>query len=136
MARLLLDTHVFLWVLEDDPQLPEHVRKEITMADEVFVSSIAIYEIAVKSKQTNADGSKKIDANPNEVAEQIEQVGFSELPVTARHVLFVQTLPPAEEIHKDPWDRIMIAQAKADDLVLVTHDEKIAKYPVVRLLKF
>ena len=91
----------------------------ISDASEVHVSAASIWEIAIKA------GLGKIQADPKRVAEAIEQSGFSELPITAQHAAGVQQLP---DHHRDPFDRLLVAQALAEPLRLVSSDSQLAKY--------
>ena len=117
--RLLLDTHVFLWVLAGSRQLKAPVRRLIDTADAVFVSSASVWEIAIKARLG------KIDAHPATVARAIESSGFWELPITSQHAAGVVDLPA---LHHDPFDRLLIAQALHEPLRLVTADETVAQY--------
>lgn len=119
--RLLLDTHVFIWALIDDPRLRLSAKALIEEADEVYVSSASIWEIAIKA----AIG--KIDADAEEMMQAIEESGFIELPITAAHAAHVATLPAVEN-HKDPFDRLLVAQARHEPLVLLTGDPKVVAY--------
>ncbi len=117
--RLLLDTHVYLWWLRDDRKLSAHARKTITDADEVFVSSASIWEASIKS----AIG--KLDADVDALVAEIARSGFQELPVTAKHAARTAAL---SNIHRDPFDRMLIAQALCEPLRLLTVDAKLREY--------
>lgn len=119
--RLLLDTHVFIWVVADDPRLTLAARELIVEADAVYVSSASVWEIAIKS----AVG--KIDADMLEIARAIKESGFSELPISVLHAAQVANLPMAND-HKDPFDRLLLAQAVAEPLILLTADTKLLGY--------
>ncbi len=94
---------------------------------EVFVSAASLWEMAIKSSL----GKLEIDAN--EVLEALEPTGFDLLPIEAQHAIGVRNLP---DIHKDPFDRMLIAQAHYEGMVLFTDDEPLAAYgPIVRLLE-
>lgn len=123
--RLLLDTHVFLWALAGSRELKAPARRLIESADEVHVSAASIWEIAIKSRLG------KIDADPIEVAAAIDAAGFVELPVRAAHAMGVANLPAH---HADPFDRILIAQAIAEPLRLVTADTVLARYSELVIL--
>lgn len=118
--RLLLDTHVLLWWMTNDPRLPGAVR-EVLQSDEndVAVSAVSVWEVAIK----RALG--RIDADVGELIDAITVDGFSELPVRIRHAEVLQGLPRQ---HDDPFDRMLIAQSIADDRRLVTHDGAILQY--------
>lgn len=117
--RLLLDTHVFLWAVMGSPRLKPAARRFIEAADEVHVSAASIWEVAIKASLG------KIDADPHELAAAIEGSGFLELPVTAAHAAEVAKL---ERHHDDPFDRLLMAQALAEPLRLLTADEVLARY--------
>lgn len=117
--RLLLDTHIFLWAVAGSPQLKPAVRRLIDSADEVCVSAVSIWEIAIKS------GLGKIDADAQALADCIAASGFVHLPITAAHAAGVAQLAPH---HSDPFDRLLVAQAMAEPLKLVTVDGVLAKY--------
>lgn len=117
--RLLLDTHIYLWVVTDDRKLSKAARKLITEADDVFVSSASIWEASIKA------GLGKLDADVNELVAAIDTSGFTELPVRAVHAAMVRNLP---DIHRDPFDRLLIAQAICEPLRLITADGYLAKY--------
>ncbi|WP_434665918.1 type II toxin-antitoxin system VapC family toxin [Paraburkholderia sp. A3BS-1L] len=117
--RLLLDTHVFLWAVKDEPRLTKVARKLIADADEVYVSSVSIWEAAVKV------GLGKLDVDIDLLVAEIEASGFSELPVRAVHAARVRGLP---DILRDPFDRLLVAQALSEPLRLVTADGYLSKY--------
>ena len=121
MQRLLLDTHVVLWALDDHPKLASEARCAITdPANEVFVSAASIWEIAIK----RALG--KLQA-PYNIVSWIESSGFLELAVTSFHAEQAGDLPFH---HRDPFDRMLVAQAQVEGLVLVTADQDIPLYGV------
>ncbi|SOY39779.1 PilT protein domain protein [Cupriavidus taiwanensis] len=117
--RLLLDTHIYLWAVADDRKLSKAARKIISDADEVFVSSASIWEASIKA------GLGKLDADVTELVSAIETSGFKELPVRAAHAALVRNLP---DIHRDPFDRLLIAQAMHEPLRLLTADGHLAAY--------
>lgn len=117
--RLLLDTHIYLWWLEDSPKLSEEARAKIVAASEVYVSSASIWEASIKA------GIGKLEVDVNELAVQIAASGFLELPITARHAAAVHQLP---DIHRDPFDRMLIAQAISEPLRFVTADSLLKGY--------
>ncbi|PXX23119.1 MULTISPECIES: type II toxin-antitoxin system VapC family toxin [Burkholderia] len=117
--RLLLDTHVYLWSVLDDPKLSQRARKLIMEADEVFVSAATIWEASIKA------GLGKLDVDVNELVAEIAAAGFVELPVRVAHAAMVRDLP---DLHRDPFDRLLIAQAMTEPLRLVTADGNLAKY--------
>lgn len=123
--RLLLDTHIFLWAVADSALLRPAARRWIESADEVFVSAASIWEIAIKARLG------KIDADPDELEAAIAASGFSELPVRARHAKGVVALPLH---HADPFDRLLIAQAIAEPMRLLTADAALAPYSELVLM--
>ena len=119
--RLLLDTNALLWWLSGSPQLGSRTRAEVgDPANDVCVSAVTGAEIAIKK----AIG--KLTA-PDDVAERIAADGFIELPLTLRHGLEVSSLPMH---HRDPFDRMLVAQARCEGLVLVTSDRALLDYDV------
>ncbi|HEY8473889.1 MAG TPA: type II toxin-antitoxin system VapC family toxin [Natronosporangium sp.] len=119
--RLLLDTHVLLWWLDDSPALGVKARELISLGEnEVFVSAISAAEIASKSSV----GKLRV---PADLEQQIEENAFTPLPFRVRHGLAVETLPLH---HRDPFDRLLIAQAQCEDLAVVTADQVFAAYDV------
>ncbi|QCP54769.1 type II toxin-antitoxin system VapC family toxin [Trinickia violacea] len=117
--RLLLDTHVFLWAVTDDRKLTKAARKLILDADEVFISSASLWEASIKA------GLGKLEVDVNLLVSEIAASGFSELPVRAVHAAMVRDLP---DIHRDPFDRILVAQALSEPLRLITSDGHLSKY--------
>lgn len=122
--RLLLDTHVFLWVVSDHRRLTRAARDLLDAADDVFVSAASIWEIAIK----RALG--RIDVEPGVLADAIGFSGMTPLPVTAAHAAEVARLP---DRHRDPFDRMLVAQAICEPLRLVTADAALAGYSDVVL---
>lgn len=121
--NLLLDTHVLLFWLKADPRLTQTTINAVEEAGRVFVSVLAIWEMAIKM----AAGKLSIEGDP---IQSIVASGFEFLPVKPEHGWQAGLLPP---IHKDPFDRMFVAQAKAEGLVLVTYDCNIPRYEVAIL---
>lgn len=117
--RILLDTHIYLWWLQDHPKLSKNARRKIVSAVEVYVSSASIWEASIKA------GMGKLDVDVNALVAEIENSGFRELPVTARHAAMVMQLP---DVHRDPFDRILIAQALCEPLRFLTVDDVLQRY--------
>ena len=121
MPRLLLDTHVLLWALEDSQALSVDARQSIAdTRNEVFVSAVSIWEMAIKRSLG------KLRA-PDNLADTVQEAGFAALPITLAHAEQAGMLPPH---HRDPFDRMLVAQALAEGLVVVTDDALISKYGV------
>jgi PIN domain nuclease of toxin-antitoxin system len=119
-VNLLLDTHVVLWWRRADRRLPRHVRRAIASAPSVYVSAASAWEVAIKS----AIGRLRID-DPFEA--HVRDAGFEPLPITFAHAAEAGCLPPH---HTDPFDRMLVAQARVEGLVLVTHDRDLVAYDV------
>lgn len=118
--RLLLDTHALLWALAAPSKLP--VRTAAALRDpgnDVFVSAASVWEIAIKA------ALGKLSANVEEIVRTSLDVGFQELVVTLIHARRVQSLPPR---HRDPFDRMLVAQSLEDGLTVVTHDAMVVAY--------
>ncbi len=121
--RFLLDTHFVLWIPIDDRRIHSAARALFTDANHNFVFSAAsLWEIAIKRSQKRGDFA----FDPREIRRQLIANGYEELPIDGSHAVFVDSLPP---IHKDPFDRILIAQAMVEGITLLTADATIAKYP-------
>ena len=121
MRRLLLDTCVVLWVLSKNSRLSGETLRQIEEPlNEIFVSAATSWEIAIKRSLG------KLDA-PDNLSEELVKARFSELQVTISHGENAARLPP---IHRDPFDRMLIAQALAENLTLVTSDPEIWRYDV------
>jgi PIN domain nuclease of toxin-antitoxin system len=120
--RLLLDTHAFLWWLAESPKLKPEARRAIANTTAlVHVSAATVWEIMIKAQLDRLDpGTERID-------QEITANGFVELPISAYHALVAGKLPPH---HNDPFDRMLIAQAQVENLVIVTHDKVFSDYEV------
>lgn len=117
--RLLLDTHIFLWCIRNDIKLSKSTRSKILHASEVYVSSASIWELTIKMTL------KKFHGDLNEIIDSIVESGFLELSITAVHAAAVFSLP---NIHRDPFDRILIAQAISEPLTFLTSDVLLKDY--------
>lgn len=118
MSRILLDTHLLLWAVAEPRKLPPGARKRIDAA-EIFVSAASIWEVSIKA------ALGKLSADPAELLAEIEPAGFTLLPVTGEHAAAVARLPA---VHSDPFDRMLVAQAKTEPLLLLTNDSLLAGY--------
>jgi PIN domain nuclease of toxin-antitoxin system len=119
-VRLLLDTHILLWWLNDAPLLP--ARAGALIADrrnQIFVSPMSVWEMAIKSQLG------KLRADVDEVRTAVQHSGFQPLPFTLEHAAAVAKLP---HHHRDPFDRALVAQAALGPLMLLTHDDSLALY--------
>lgn len=118
--RLLLDTHVLLWWLADDRKLSKEARTMISDANhQVLVSAATVWEIAIKA------GLGRIEIELDDLEDAIPKSGFEPLPISVQHAVRVGRLPG---IHRDPFDRMLVAQAGVEELRLVTHDRVFERY--------
>jgi PIN domain nuclease of toxin-antitoxin system len=123
MMRLLLDTHLLLWVAQKSPRLSAKALKLIGDSGNELVFSVAsLWEFAIKYAKAPAE----FRVSPTELREALIQNGYSELDIGAKHVLATASLPP---LHGDPFDRILLAQSAVEGIMLVTSDERVAQYP-------
>lgn len=123
--RLLLDTHLLLWALARPSRLSAEARKQIDGAD-VYVSAASIWEISIKS------ALGKLKADPADILGAIGPAGFRLLHITGEHAVKTIDLPPH---HKDPFDRMLVAQASSEPMFLLTNDGALADYgPLVMLV--
>lgn len=122
--KYLLDTHVLLWWLDNNPKLSLPVKNTISNPlNTIFVSSVSTWEINTKKSL----GKLTV---PDNIPDIIRECRFIELPITIDHSCVIGTLVP---IHQDPFDRMLIAQAISEDLVLITSDTMIQKYPIATM---
>lgn len=123
--RILLDTHVFLWWITDDLQLPKKISEIIADGkNELFLSAASCWEIAIKAQLGKIALPKKPDIF---ISDQLATNSVKSLPILASHALHVCNLP---DFHRDPFDRIIIAQAQLEGLPVITSDSLIVKYDV------
>ena len=126
MSGLLLDTHIFLWWAEDPAKLPSQVNDLIDRSFEVYLSSVVAWEIEIKQ----AKG--KLPGDSFDWSSVITDKKLIPLNVSFEHVTTLRQLPL---LHHDPFDRLLLAQAKSENLQLVTHDKAIIAYPDIDILK-
>lgn len=117
--RLLLDTHVLLWSLAGHPRIKRVSPRLLDDDNQVFFSVASLWEIAIKS------GIGKLDADVAEVRDAAHRSGFDELPILGSHIEALAGLP---EFHRDPFDRLLVAQAVAEPMQLLTADTSVALY--------
>ncbi|MFC7546518.1 type II toxin-antitoxin system VapC family toxin [Plantactinospora sp. GCM10030261] len=117
---LLLDTHVVIWWLVDDTTLSEDFKDQLDHEPDIYVSAATVWEVAIKQ----AIGKLK---EPADLAERIRNSAFRELPIRSEHAIAAGRLPM---IHRDPFDRILVAQARCEGLTIATRDAGIRKYEV------
>jgi PIN domain nuclease of toxin-antitoxin system len=123
--RLLLDTHIALWAVIDDPKLSKSARDLIgDPANEIFVSAGSLWEIAIKHALARGT-SNDMPVSGEEALGYFQDAGYQLLDITPAHAIGVESLP---SLHADPFDRILVAQALTEPLRLLTHDPRIASY--------
>lgn len=125
--KLLLDTHIILWASNDNPKLSIQARNLILdRKNVIYYSTASIWEVTIKYMAK----PDKIHISGSELSELCKRMGYSMLPIMDNHIKALETLVYHSQyhVHNDPFDRIMIAQAKADGLKFVTHDSKIPYY--------
>lgn len=120
---LLLDTHVVLWWLADDPTLTDEVKDRLDRDPDVFVSAASVWEVAIKHAGGKLHG-------PADLPERVRNSGFTLLQINAEHAIVAGRLPL---IHRDPFDRMLLAQASSEGLVLATRDPWCRKYEIPTL---
>ena len=119
--NFLLDTHVFIWAMEESKRLSQDIKdKIINPRNKIFISVATVWEIVIKK------AIKQIRLN-FDIETSIRNAGFEVVPIKLPHALGVEKLPLH---HRDPFDRVLISQAKAENLILITADRKIWKYRI------
>lgn len=127
--KLLIDTHLLLWSSIAVERVPDSALQLIKdPANDLMFSAVSIWEVAIK----RARGRSDFDVDPAVLRRALIDVGYAELPVTSDHAIALLGLPP---LHRDPFDRLLVAQARAEGVVLVTSDQMVAQYPgAIRLV--
>ena len=121
--RLLLDTHLLLWAAGQPERLPAAAKELLDdLQNELFFSAASLWEITVKRSLGRSD----FQADARLLRRGLLETGYRELAITGEHAVAVDGLPP---IHKDPFDRILVAQAMAECILLLTADPQVASYP-------
>ena len=125
--NLLLDTHILIWALNEDPKLPEKARELILDKNNtVYYSTVSLWETAVK----HALHPENVNFTGKELAQYCREAGYFSVEMRDKHVFALETLTREENAppHRDPFDRMLIAQAKAENLSLITHDALLPYY--------
>ena len=125
--NLMLDTHILLWAFNADPRLDEKTIQLICdPRNTIYYSVISMWEVSLK----HSKHPDKMNTSGTLFMHYCEQAGYKKLPVDERHVVALETLQVAENApaHKDPFDRMLLAQAKADAMTFITHDSKFSGY--------
>lgn len=121
--KLLLDTHILIWAAGFPDRLPAEVHELIAdPGNELFFSAASLWEVAIKS----ALGRDDFAVDARLLRRGLLDNGYSELPVASEHAVAIDGLPP---IHKDPFDRLLVAQAMVEGITLLTADDAVGQYP-------
>jgi PIN domain nuclease of toxin-antitoxin system len=122
-VKLLLDTHLLLWAAGQPERLSKAARELIEAADnELIFSTASLWEVVIK----RGLGREDFQVDARVLRRGLLDNGYTELPIGSEHVVAIESLPP---LHKDPFDRVLIAQALVEGIILVTTDETVARYP-------
>ena len=125
--NLLLDTHILIWALNEDPRLPDKAREMILDENNaVYYSSVSVWEIAIK----HAKYPEEVEFTGKALSQFCQEAGFLPVEMRDRHVFALETISRAEGApsHHDPFDRMLIAQAKAENMSFITHDSMLPYY--------
>lgn len=121
--KLLLDTHLLLWAAEGIRRIPRGARPLLSdPGNELLFSAASLWEIAIKSTLKRSD----FEVDARTLLRGLLDNGYIELPILSKHVVAIDALPP---IHKDPFDRLLVAQATVEGVTLLTNDATVAGYP-------
>jgi PIN domain nuclease of toxin-antitoxin system len=122
-VKLLFDTHLLIWAAEDSPRLPKAVARLIDdTKNELLFSVASIWETAIK----HGVAKEVVSIDPRRLRRTLLDNGYTELPITSEHAVAIDALP---SFHKDPFDRLLIAQATVEGITLLTVDKIVARYP-------
>jgi PIN domain nuclease of toxin-antitoxin system len=120
--KFLLDTHLLLWIAGNSKRVPETLRNDLTdTSNEFLFSAASLWEITIKRRL----GREDFRVDPRALRQRLLDNGYVELPITSEHAVSIDALPP---LHKDPFDRILLAQALTEGVTLLTADEQLARY--------
>ncbi len=125
--NILLDTHILIWALNEDPRLPKKARELILDENNaVYYSSVSVWEVSIK----HANHPDNVEFTGMELSQYCQEAGFLSVEVRDKHVFALETITRAEGAppHCDPFDRMLIAQAKAENMSFVTHDSLLPYY--------
>ena len=125
--NLLLDTHILIWALNEDPRLPEKARTLILdEGNTVYYSVVSIWEVSIK----HANHPENVAFTGEELSGFCREAGFLPVEIKDKHVISLETLKRAKAAppHHDPFDRMLISQAKAENMLLITHDSLLSMY--------
>lgn len=121
---VLLDTHALLWFAQNDAQLPTRLKDFISACTDCYISRVSLWEVAVKF----STGKLKLHMTYAQWLELVQSQGFRLLEINDQHLRILTTLPLH---HRDPFDRLLIAQAMGDNLTILSRDAHFAGYPVM-----
>jgi len=122
-VKLLLDTHVLLWAAGEPDRLSGDAQSLLEdPANQLYFSPVSLWEVAIKSGLGRAD----FQVDPGLMRRGLIDNGYEELPISGQHAVHIATLPP---IHRDPFDRMLVAQAQVEGITLLTVDALVARYP-------
>lgn len=124
----LLDTHTLIWFLENDPRLPSATRTQIETTPTIFISVVSLWEIAIKANIGKLDLSFPFST----IASNLVSLGITEIPITFKDLEIYLSLPLH---HRDPFDRILIAQTMNHALIFISQDSQMDAYPIQRFWK-
>ena len=125
--KILLDTHILIWYLEDDKRLSQKARDIIEDGyNKIYYSILSVWEVEIKHK-AHPD---RLSMSGERFLEHCDKLGFIQVPVEVEHILEVKNLVRKDNTpqHRDPFDRLMICQAIVEDMIFITHDTRIAEY--------
>lgn len=125
--KILLDTHILLWAITNDPQLPEKARKLIENEEnEIYYSLVSLWDVEIK----HLSHPDAMPVTAKELVEYCEQSGFQSILIREKHIFALEKLTRKEAVlpHKDPFDKILICQASVENMLFVTHDSLLAGY--------
>ena len=131
--NILLDTHIALWAILDDIMLTDKAREIILDPENLlYYSTVSTWEILLK----HADDPKNLYINVNQFIDNCEKAGFIPVNLTNKHIAAVETLkyPEMAPTHKDPFDKLILAQAKSENFLLLTHDKKMTYYEEIGVI--
>ena len=121
--NLLLDTHLLLWAAGEPARLPRAARRAIEESDnELFFSAVSLWEVSIKSQL----GRDDFQADARILRRSLLDNNYREIQISSEHAVAILDLPP---IHNDPFDRLLVAQARCEGLTLLTSDPQVAQYP-------
>lgn len=130
--KLLLDTHVVIWALQDSPKLPIEIRDMICEdSNSIYVSVISLWEIAIKHK----NNPEKMPYSATQIRDYCQRSGYIFLSLSLDNVTTYEQID-FEDINNDPFDRMLVSQSESNNMVLLTHDEKIEKLKAGRIKLF